>query len=320
VFCSTIIPTVGRTTLARAVQSVLDQAFVVDGFEVVVVNDSGSPLPAAAWQQSDRVRVLDTNRRERSVARNAGAAIAQGRYLHFLDDDDWLLPNALQDLWNVTQRSNAAWIYGSTQLVDRQGVPIIRLEHELCGNGFLQAMAGEWIPLQASLIKTEVFFSAGGFNALLTGPEDIDLLRRILLRHEAAGTTSTVVYLAIGEEGSTTDYRHSPLYSRWARERILEMPGAFARMRRSASSGYWWGRIVRVYLTSMVWNLRRRQVLTGASRAAYATASLGLGASHLASPGFWRAVAKAYQSPAFARGFREAARAASPSFSRAAVR
>jgi hypothetical protein len=40
-------------------------------------------------------------------------------------------------------------------------------------------MAGEWIPLQASLIEAKTFFTVGGFNPLITGPEDIDLLRRI---------------------------------------------------------------------------------------------------------------------------------------------
>jgi glycosyltransferase involved in cell wall biosynthesis len=84
-FCSTVIPTIGRPTLSRAVCSLLDQAFTADDFEVIVVNDSGRPLPEMDWQHSAQVRVIDTNRRERSVARNTGAAIAGGRYLHFLD-------------------------------------------------------------------------------------------------------------------------------------------------------------------------------------------------------------------------------------------
>jgi len=58
-------------------------AFTADDFEVIIVNDSGQPLPEADWQKSKRVRIINTNRRERSVARNAGAAIARGRYLHF---------------------------------------------------------------------------------------------------------------------------------------------------------------------------------------------------------------------------------------------
>ena len=61
-FVSTIIPTVARDTLARAVVSVLDQDLAGEDFEVIVVNDSGAPLPSAPWQSSSRVRIVDTRR------------------------------------------------------------------------------------------------------------------------------------------------------------------------------------------------------------------------------------------------------------------
>jgi glycosyltransferase involved in cell wall biosynthesis len=75
-FCSIIIPTVGRETAERAIFSVLDQKFPQNEFEVIVVNDSGKALPNADWQQAGCVRVVHTHHNERSVARNTGAAIA----------------------------------------------------------------------------------------------------------------------------------------------------------------------------------------------------------------------------------------------------
>jgi glycosyltransferase involved in cell wall biosynthesis len=230
-FCSTIIPTVGRLSLFRAVESVLSQEFTSAGFEVIVVNDSGQPLPGAGWQQSDRVRIIHTNRRERSVARNTGAAVARGRYLHFLDDDDWLAPGALQYFWALSQSSQAKWLYGVTQLVDRMHNPTIRLQHGLDGNSFIQFMAGEWIPLQSSLIEAQTFFEINGFNPLLTGPEDIDLLRRFGLVSEVAGTPHLVAFVVRGEEGSTTDYVKHQQASRWAREKILDSPLVYQAMR-----------------------------------------------------------------------------------------
>ena len=50
-----------------------------------------------------------------AVWRNAGATVAQGRYLHFLDDDDWLEQGALQALWELSQQRDAAWLYGYTR-------------------------------------------------------------------------------------------------------------------------------------------------------------------------------------------------------------
>lgn len=304
-FCSTIIPTIARPTLSRAVHSVLGQKFSAADYEVIVVNDSGRPLPEAEWQQSDRVKILNTNQRERSVARNIGAATAKGKYLHFLDDDDWLLPKALDTFWRLAQRSEAGWLYGSTLLIDRMDTPLIRLVHDIQGNCFTQVMAGEWIPLQASCIRAEEFAAVGGFNPLITGPEDIDLLRRFALRQEIAGTGETVVCIGIGETNSSTDYARHSDHSRWAREQILNQPAVLSRLRASATNDYWRGRIVRLYLTSAVWNLTHRKPLMTASRTIFALANLWLSLPCFGSGAFWQAIIRRYESETFSRGIRE---------------
>jgi hypothetical protein len=60
--CSAISPTVGRSTLTRAVETGLMQSLSDSLFEVVVVNDSGILLPEADWQESKQVQVIHTNR------------------------------------------------------------------------------------------------------------------------------------------------------------------------------------------------------------------------------------------------------------------
>jgi glycosyltransferase involved in cell wall biosynthesis len=307
-FCSTVIPTVGRATLSRAVESVLGQAVGGDELEVIVVNDSGQPLPPADWQRSHRVRVIETRRRERSVARNTGAAIARGRYLHFLDDDDWLAPDAFSRLWPVARTGQAQWIYGHSQLVSRKGECILHLRHTLNGNCFVQAMAGEWIPLQASMLEADAFFAIGGFDPLIAGPEDIDMLRRFSLRGTLACAPALVAHIAWGAEASTTDYATHAEQSRWAREKILDQPGTWARMRASATSSYWQGRIVRAYGTSLTWNLRRTRMLTAASRTTLGLASLVLAGPSVLVPSFWRALTRPHSSDAFAAGLRDAHR------------
>jgi glycosyltransferase involved in cell wall biosynthesis len=304
-FCSVIIPTIGRPSLDVAVNSVIGQTIASSHVEIIVVNDSGEPLPDTDWQQSKQVQILNTNKHERSVARNIGAAVSKGKYLCFLDDDDWLLPDALKCFWELAQSTEAAWLYGGTQLIDRQENPLIQLHHGLNGNCFIQVLAGEWIPLQASLIRADAFFDVGGFNPLLTGPEDIDLLRRITLRYDLAELQSVVASLKMGREGSTTDYDNHPERSRWAREMILASTGVFKRMRASATSSFWHGRIVRAYLTSVFWNVRHRRLFTAVSRTGhtfYATILAGL---HFFSSRFWQAVLKPYRSQTFARGLRE---------------
>ncbi len=308
-FCSTIIPTIGRATLSRAVESVLQQSIPNEDFETIVINDSGKDLPDINWQRSRNLQILNTNRRERSVARNAGAAIAKGRYLHFLDDDDWLAPNAYQSLNQLSQTSTAKWLYGMTQLVDRRSRPTIQLRHGLNGNCLIHAMAGEWIPLQSSWIDREMFMKVGGFNPLLIGPEDIDLLRRILLHESIAETPHLIAYVTMGGEGSTTDYVHHPRASRRARERVLDEPDSYARMHASVADSFWKGRMLRVYLTSAAWNLKRRQFFTAASRVLASLLGMLMPGPSLFARNFWRALLRPYASPTFEKGIQRARKA-----------
>jgi len=288
-FCSTIIPTIARPSLAKSVDSVLSQAFD-QPVEIIVVNDSGQPLPPAAWQTAPGVKIIDTHRRERSMARNTGAALASGRYLHFLDDDDWLLPGALQVFGALAQRSSAAWLYGASQLTDAQGRCLFQFKHALGGNCLTQVMAGEWVPLQASLIAASAFFEVGGFDNTMPGAQDKDLLMRIGARYELAGSAAPVVGILRGVWSSVTDYTMIP--QRWAgsKERQLGQASTFSRLRASARSAYWHGRWLRIYLLSVLHNARLGRLFTLLSRLTAAAAIVALAGPRLLAPDFWRAL------------------------------
>jgi glycosyltransferase involved in cell wall biosynthesis len=302
-FCSTIIPTIGRDSLGRAVESVLKQNFDEGLFEVIVVNDSGTALKPGEWEKSSQVKVIHTNRRERSVARNTGAATARGQYLHFLDDDDWLMPEAFRHFYELSQHNEAKWLYGASQIVGTRYEPLVQLHHGLRGNCFVQVMAGEWIPLQASLVAAEAFFAVGGFNPQAAGPEDIDLLRRVALRWDLDETPSVVANIYRSTADSSTDYESHAPTSRWLREKILAEAGVFQRLQGSAATHYWRGRIVRLYLTSMVWNLQHRNLFTALSRFGFGIKALLAAPSSIASFEFWRAITRPYDSFTFQKSF-----------------
>lgn len=266
IFCSTIIPTIGRNTLSRAICSVLDQDFSDAGVEIIVVNDSGKPLPEADWQHSNQVRIIDTNHRERSVARNTGAAIAHGRYLHFLDDDDILLSGALKAFWTKAQECDAAWLLGGWRTVDNDANLVDEFNPPLQGNIFALLVSGEGLPFQASLIRTKEFFKAGAFDPTIIGVEDRDLGRRISLVGDINYIPFVVAEIRIGQQGSTTNWGILAEDDRWGREKALSTQNAYKNLHVSANSNYWRGRVTRAYFASTLWNFMHKNWLVSFSR------------------------------------------------------
>jgi len=291
-FCSVIIPTIGRDTVSRTVHSILDQNFVEGGIEIIIVNDSGQPLPKTEWQQLPEVRLITTNQRERCVARNTGAALAKGKYLCFLDDDDWLLPGAMNEFWQLAQQQpQAVWLYGGIRVVDEAGTVLAEVNSRLNGNCMAQIMGGAWAPIQASMMQTETFFAIGGFNPSIIGTEDLDLCRRFAFNGDFANTPTPMACLLRGSTWNTsTNYLLAPVDTLRSREDILAQSGAFTRMIVSSDSDYWYGRILRVYLSTVRYNLRQRKLFTAVSRGGFALASFVLAGKHSLARDFWQAV------------------------------
>ena len=229
IFFSYIIPTIGRRSLDIAVNSILNQNFDHAKFEVIVVNDSGQSLPFADWRAFPCVKMLNTNKSERSFPRNSGAAISQGTYIAFLDDDDWILPGALKSFWKLANKSpNAGWLYGGIRIVDEQGRALAEINAGLTGNCFSQILGGAWAPFKASVIQSRAFYQIGGFNPLINRTEDEDLCRRIASVGDFANTSDVVACLFTR---TNVEYIHElPAHARGhkiSRDLILSAPGIF---------------------------------------------------------------------------------------------
>jgi glycosyltransferase involved in cell wall biosynthesis len=288
IFCSTIIPTINRPTLTRAVESVLNQAFTAAEYEIIVVNDSGQPLPEMKWQHSARVQVIHTNRHERCIARNTGAAIARGKYLHFLDDDDYILPGTMNTFWTMEKDISTIWLFGSYQTIDNHNNLVAEFHPmDMNGNNFALLVAGESIPLQASLINTESFFKAGAFDPQFTVTEDRDLGRRLALLGTASGSETVVVRIRIGQAGSSSNWAIQPECDRLGREKALQIQKSYIRLLDSAKSSYLHGRVCRAYLASMIWNLKHKSLATALNRAWFGMLFAGY---HSLSLNFWRGI------------------------------
>jgi glycosyltransferase involved in cell wall biosynthesis len=265
--CSTIIPTVNRSTLKRAVSSALEQSIPPDLHEIIVVNDSGGPLPKTEWLSSPQVKVIDTNRCERSVARNVGAAVARGKYLQFLDDDDYLLPRALEALVQVAEASSCAWVYGALRRIAEDGTFISVNRPEVRGNLFALLVIGETLSLAPSLILREAFWRVAGFDPQLTIAEDRDLACRQALNYEFDRADTEVVCARVGPARSTTDWTRMTYASRLVREKALDLQGGVARLQRSiGNNAHLRGRVCQAITISALLNAKAGHACTASSR------------------------------------------------------
>lgn len=94
---SVIVPTVGRgDALARCLAALDAQTLAPDAYEVIVVDDSPAGGLATPPAGEVAVRLHRTRGAGAALARNAGAELAGGRLLLFLDDDLIAAPDLLE--------------------------------------------------------------------------------------------------------------------------------------------------------------------------------------------------------------------------------
>lgn len=111
---SVIVPVYGVEAYLEACLSSI-AAQTCGDFEVIMVNDGtrdGSPAIMARWAKADpRFRVLCKENGGLSSARNAGMDEAAGDYLLFVDADDWIAPNLVEDTLRAARESGAEQVH-----------------------------------------------------------------------------------------------------------------------------------------------------------------------------------------------------------------
>ena len=290
---TTIIPTVGRPALRRAVESVLTQNGSGFSVEVIVVNDTGRPLSTDGWQESSRVRVVRTPapKSRPAIGRNVGAEAADGQFLHFLDDDDWLLPGAFSAFARAHRAApEARWLYGIVDRVTREGERVDRLPTELEGNVLAALISGEWMPLQGTLLRRDLFKETGGFDPTSPPSEDMDLLLRLGLLDDVYRVRRPVCAYSMGVDESATPRHLCSVRLFEAYERIFDRPDTLARALDSATSPHLGGKVLRHYLISLRKALRQREGQTLLRRLWDAGRFLAQSRPHVLTMAYWRAV------------------------------
>lgn len=134
----------GERTIARAIESVLDQSW--PAHELIVVDDGSTDRTGEVVRRyGPRVRSVRQRNAGVSSARNAGARAASGDWLAFLDADDWYYRDRLR--WHgewIARDGGFDFLSGDYEYRDADGSLISRsMEVTVSGRVMLAKAAGQ---------------------------------------------------------------------------------------------------------------------------------------------------------------------------------
>ena len=243
----------GEHTIARAIQSVLDQTY--PAHEIIVIDDGSTDGTATQVKQFGGVaRYIYQQNAGVAAARNAGVDAATGDWLAFLDADDYYYPDRLK--WQAEQlqrQPGLDFMTGDFDYVYPDGSLIRRsMESTPAGLRLLDQIAGaESAIMSGELLESFVekhfgdthtlampkktFQALGGYPVGVAVCEDVNLLIRLCARSERVGVVcrSMAAYVIYDYSATRSDPLRAQRQTLQAllplRQNLLAAPNAIRR-------------------------------------------------------------------------------------------
>lgn len=202
--------------LRKCVDSLLVQDLSPEEYEIILVDD-GSPddcgkIADEYAAKFGNVRAIHQENGGLSVARNTGIMAAQGKYIQFVDSDDYLEPNVLGALVERAERDNLDVLRFNYRNVNenyeefepnKESRPYMDYSLTICdGLEFLNDRLGYACYAVQFLIKTSIVKECLFKEHILF--EDTQWTPRMLRKAQRVSSTPDVIYNYLSREGSIT--------------------------------------------------------------------------------------------------------------------
>lgn len=164
---SIIIPVYNSEKYVRhTLESIYGQPFDQTLVEVIVVND-GTPdnsmqIVNEFAVKSATLKVIEQENRGLSAARNAGLGLAQGKYIWFVDSDDWIEDGFLQKVLPLLkERNDDVFLFRTREYSEQTGEPTLERhllsDTQIVETDLYEIMCKEvsFSPLQIYLIRRD---------------------------------------------------------------------------------------------------------------------------------------------------------------------
>lgn len=110
---SVIIPVYNNERyIEECVRSVQNQTFA--DLEMIVINDGSTDgsgeILERILREDKRIRLFHQENKGAGAARNKGLDMAEGRYLIFVDGDDWIAPDYIEKLYTAAEERGSEMV------------------------------------------------------------------------------------------------------------------------------------------------------------------------------------------------------------------
>lgn len=201
--------------LAEAIESVLASTFT--HFELIIADDCSTDRTVEiAKSYASRDSRVSIHINEKNLGdypnRNRAASLASGRYLKYIDSDDYIYPHGLAVIVNMMEQfPEAALGIGSLPEDAGRPYPFQLLPREAYRRHYLEAPLFMSAPL-STIIKRKFFDAVGGFpGKQMVG--DFELWHILAARYPILLMPAGLVWCREHGEQETNKCRHNPLFS-----------------------------------------------------------------------------------------------------------
>lgn len=182
---SVIIPTRDRALfVTRAIESVLNQSRLPE--EIIVIDDGSTDGTSGILaREFPLAKVLQSDGRGVSAARNLGIQSAEGDWIALLDSDDTWHGNKLKRQLLALEENPAYRVCHTNEIWIRDGVRVNPMKKHQKRGGFIfrDCLPRCAMSPSSTLIHREIFERVGMFDENLPACEDYDLWLRISARY-----------------------------------------------------------------------------------------------------------------------------------------
>jgi glycosyltransferase involved in cell wall biosynthesis len=187
--------------LENALDSIRSQA--CPDLEIIVVDDGSTDDTAGVLRKLNGtdLQVLRQDNTGPAAARNLGISAARGKWIAFLDADDYWLPSKLNlQLESLARKPDAAFCYSSGIYIGPPNTRRIQKPHRSGEDVFWSLLWGSQLLMGSVIVRRECFAQAGSFDTQLRTGEDWDMWLRLAARWTSCYVKEPLVVCRASEQ------------------------------------------------------------------------------------------------------------------------